>query len=119
MRRSLLRLLLLIYVLFVIYMSLQPPSDGPVFYYDKLAHYLAYFAMAVMALLSFNSTRARFVAFALVLILGALLELGQSFVAGRDMSVYDGLANALGALSGLLLFRLVGDSLARQLRLRN
>jgi VanZ family protein len=73
--------------------------------------------MAILASLGFRSKVARFVALVFAVGLGALLEWGQSFVPGRDMSFADGIANTLGVFSGMLFFRLQGKALVDRLRL--
>jgi VanZ family protein len=72
--------------------------------------------MAVIALLSFGSKKAGLVALLSAVGLGALLEWGQSFVPGREMSLTDGITNTLGVLSGALFFRLQGHILINWLR---
>lgn len=65
---------------------------------DKLMHFGAYF---VFVLLCLPLPDARLGAFVLPIILfGALLEIGQALVPLRHPSLWDGLANSLGALLG-------------------
>lgn len=101
-----LRFVLLVYVLLVIVTSLLPsygvPSTWPI---DKVIHFLVYAGMAVLALFSFDAGPARLVALVAAVGLGALLEWGQSFVPGRDMSWLDELVNALGVAVGAVIFR--------------
>ena len=113
------RFVLLSYVLLVILVSLVPvsgePSTWPV---DKVGHFLAYAGMAVLALFSFSALPARLVALVAAAGLGALLEWGQSFMPGRDMSWIDELANVLGLLAGIGIFRLYGRVLFEWARAR-
>ncbi len=101
-----LRLILLLYALFVITLSLTPGGDLsiPVRHADKAGHFFTYGVMAVLALLSFRGAAPRFLILLGAVGLGALLEWGQSFVPGRDMSLADGLVNAAGILAGAVLF---------------
>jgi|HubBroStandDraft_4_1064222.scaffolds.fasta_scaffold417485_2 VanZ family protein len=64
---------------------------------DKLLHFMAYFLLAAMAAAA--KTRSPVFAVIGLIALGGVLEIIQGFV-GRDMSVYDELANALGAVAG-------------------
>jgi len=110
------RIALLIYVLLVILVSLLPNGGVSVGNSDKFGHFFAYGGMSVLALLSFDSKPARLVALLGAVGLGALLEWGQSFVPGRDMSLADGIANALGVLVGALSFRFFGYILLNWIR---
>ncbi|UCG81745.1 MAG: VanZ family protein [Desulfobacterales bacterium] len=112
------RRVLVIYVSLVILLSLLPtPSRGPSLgYLSEAFHFFAYSGMAVLALLSFGSKKAGFVALLSAVGLGALLEWGQSYVPGREMSLTDGITNTLGVLSGALFFRFHGHVLINWLR---
>jgi VanZ family protein len=48
--------------------------------------------------------------------LGAVLELLQQFVPGREMSAIDGMVNAVGVIIGALVARSRRDDLNRLLR---
>ena len=102
------RLVLLVYVLLVILVSLLPSSGFSFWHIDKIGHFFAYCGMAILALLSFGVGSTRLVALLAAVGLGALLEWGQSFVPGRDMSLADGIVTALGVLAGALFFRFRG-----------
>ena len=67
---------------------------------DKLMHLGAYFVFVLLCL-PLPRPDARIGAFVLTIILfGALLEIGQALVPLRHPSLWDGLANSLGALLG-------------------
>jgi len=110
------RFVLLIYVLLVILVSLLPGGGVSVGNSDKIGHFFAYCGMAILALLSFDGKSARLAALLGAVGLGAFLEWGQSFVPGRDMSLADGTANALGVLVGALFFRFYGHTLLNRIR---
>jgi VanZ family protein len=105
------RFVLLVYVLLVVLVSLVPSSGFSFWHIDKIGHFFAYGGMAILALLGFDANSARFVALVGAVGLGALLEWGQSFVPGRDMSLIDGVVNALGVLVGAMFFRSRGHIL--------
>ena len=111
------RFALLAYVLLVVLVSLLPSSGVPGRYSDKIGHFFAYAGIAILALLSFKGRSARLAALLGAVGLGAILEWGQSFVPGRDMSLADGITNALGVLVGALLFRFYGHILLDWIRL--
>lgn len=101
-------LMFALYVLAVISVSLVPSGGIALWHIDKIGHFLAYAGMGVLAFWAFDSGIARISALFFAIALGAVLEWGQSFVPGRDMSLVDGIANILGVFSGVLLFRLRG-----------
>ena len=74
---------------------------------DKLMHLGAYFVFVLLCLpLPLPRPASRISAFVLLVILfGALLEIGQALVPLRHPSLWDGLANSLGALLGGLVAR--------------
>ena len=81
--------------------SLQPGTGAvPLFpHIDKLEHFLAYLAVAALALPAFRNA---LFALALAALWGAGVEVLQETVAtGRDASVLDAAANTAGALAGV------------------
>ena len=78
--------------------------------WDKLLHFSAYFGLAGMAAWSLKSRRTLVLAVLGLIAFGGLLEFVQGMT-GRDADVLDEVANSLGAtlgaLTGLLLLRLV------------
>lgn len=105
------RLTLLIYTLLVSVVSLLPGSGASYGQADKVGHFIAYAGMAVLAMMSFKGRISRIAGLLGAIGVGALLEWGQSFIPGRDMSLLDGAANALGVLAGALFFRFWGEAL--------
>ena len=90
---------------------------------DKLAHvaiFSVFTATLVTGLRKLNGSaranaRAKSVAFSVAVGYGAILEILQgSILWGRTLDFFDFLANVLGALLGLMLFRLIyGPELSR------
>lgn len=75
---------------------------------DKVAHFGAYFVLGfLLAHATTRLQRAPQVAIMLGLVYGFLDEFHQSFVPGRDASVGDWVADALGTVLGVLLFLFV------------
>jgi VanZ family protein len=108
-RERILRWLFLLYVTGIILASLMPsdlmPRTGQL-HFDKVEHFLAYTGLSFLIGLTFVTGHGRVVAALCVIGMGFLLEGGQFFLPGRDMSLADGLVNTGGVLLGLLLFRL-------------
>ena len=88
-------------VLAVIALSLFPhetiPETGM---WDKLNHALAYGVLAVVGGLGFKGWRSLLMMGIGLVVLGAGLELAQSFFTDRTGSVYDALANFVGVAVG-------------------
>lgn len=80
---------------------------------DKYLHFIAYFGLAAMAAMASATRRTAIKAVFAVMVLGWLLE-GVQIVVGRDSSVWDGLTNMAGALTGAVLARLIVEPLRRR-----
>ncbi|WP_428566066.1 MAG: VanZ family protein [Solidesulfovibrio sp. DCME] len=88
-----------------VWLSLTPRLELPLDFWnaDKLYHGLTYAWLGALPLWAFaRGDRARAAAY-LMIILGGLLEWGQSFVPGRSASMGDAVANALGVFVGIWL----------------
>ena len=70
---------------------------------DKLAHFFGYFIL--MMLLDFAYLSGRHLIFKICVIVSysVVIEVVQNFIPGREMSLYDGLANVLGVMSFVCL----------------
>jgi VanZ family protein len=112
-------LLLGLYIMGIIVVSLMPgdlvPSSFSGLHLDKVGHFLAYTGLGFLICLTFLSRNGRLAATLFAIGLGFLLEWGQSFVPGRQMSFADGLVNTCGVFFGLLLFQLWGQSFSEWL----
>jgi VanZ family protein len=96
-------------VVAVVVLSLLPgdglPRLGP---WDKLAHMVAYAAIALVGRLGYPARAAILPLLAGVVALGGALELGQDYVPGRSADIVDFWVNCIGALAGALLARAAG-----------
>jgi VanZ family protein len=98
--------LVVITIWFLSSQSVLPQLKG-ILGYDKLLHLLAYLALSGSAALWFPPEQwesRRFLTFLLTVIIasvyGMIDEIHQSFVPGRDCSVWDWIADTLGAMIG-------------------
>ncbi len=93
--------------------TLPLPEIGLTFT-DKIAHFIAYavLSFSVALWVSHTSWSAAFWRYAFVVVLfaagyGILDEFHQSFVPGRDASVFDWLADLTGAVMGIIFYQFV------------
>jgi VanZ family protein len=94
---------------------LAPP--GPEFFLkDKIAHFVEYFVLGVLLFRSIGSEvgRVRWAAFGFMFVVaatvGALDEIYQSFIPGRDMNIGDWFSDMAGAAVGIGLLVLTRSS---------
>lgn len=92
-----------IYAGIVAFTSLNPSGGRGLDNLDKVVHLLVYYIFAVLAYRMLGDKRHYLLLCLGVIAYGGLLELGQSFVPGRDMSGYDLLANTIGVVLGALV----------------
>lgn len=103
----------------ILYFSLREPSrqQETIKNIDKVYHFVAYFSLAFSICLSISHKALRTVFFALGAFLGILMEYLQSLLPYRDMSLFDGLANWGGLVSGIILFKLFYKQISRVLEI--
>ncbi|MBE2224219.1 MAG: VanZ family protein, partial [Anaerolineae bacterium] len=97
------QVLFVLYLLGVIFVSLIPGTvflSSSVAHLDKVGHFFAYTGLGFLIGLTFRHRNGRLLVAVGVIFLGFLLEWGQSFVPGRDMSLADGLVNTCGVILG-------------------
>ena len=83
------------------YFSSQPGSSvGIPAPWDKVAHFLEYAGLGFLLARATGNLRT---AFLIAVLWGALDEVHQSFVPGREAGVPDWIADILGSLTGALL----------------
>jgi VanZ family protein len=108
------RLLCLIYFFIIIFLSLLPPSQFPEIPLfpgaDKLIHFLMYTGLGWLVMWAFYKKHltktTRLLLFFSVPVWGALMELMQLFMhQGRSFSWFDILANLVGAILGVVVFK--------------
>jgi VanZ family protein len=111
-----LRLILGLYILFIILVSVLPGSGRQLWQIDKVGHFFAYGGLIILAFLTFQSKQRRWAMVGFAIALGIVLEWVQSFVPGRQMSFVDGVADILGVFLGIIFFHFYGQVFADWLK---
>ncbi len=97
---------LVAYAISVAYTSLTPVDEITISVWDKLLHFLCYGVFALLAWWCSKRATTFYWLLGFVSAYGALMEVGQSFVPGRDMSGLDIVANTLGVAAVLVVYLL-------------
>ena len=94
---------------YVSWEALRPdPGGSSIDQLDKLLHFMAFATLAVSsALASSRGRRSHWTIAALLLLYGALIEIVQAYVPGRDSSWLDLMADGVGIAAGLGLVTLL------------
>ncbi len=92
-------------LVYISWEALRPePAGSGLQHLDKLLHFSAFATLALPSALALAPSRRNTWAVAAALLLyGALIEIVQTYVPGRDASWWDLLADAAGIATGLLL----------------
>lgn len=92
---------------FLFVLSSRPVPGGPLpGQWDKVAHVAAYFILgALLAIATDRSGLSPLVAIGLGIAYGISDEFHQSFVPGRVVDGFDLLADTVGVIAGVLLYR--------------
>ena len=94
---------------YITWEALRPePGGSSIDQLDKLQHFMAFSTLAVTwALARSPSRRGHWAIAAWLLLYGALIEIVQAYVPGRDASWLDLMADAVGIAAGLGLVTLL------------
>ncbi|MBI5048417.1 MAG: VanZ family protein [Deltaproteobacteria bacterium] len=101
------------YMALIFYMSSQPLEEfqlPDVWNIDKVAHFIEYGVLGIiwfraLNTVSVNSKQIVFVAFAITFLYGISDEIHQHFVPNRNSSIYDAIADGIGAWVGIWLYK--------------
>ena len=94
---------------YVSWEALRPdPGGSAIEQLDKLLHFVAFATLAVSSALALQpGRRSNWAIAALLLLYGALIEIVQIYVPGRDASWLDLMADAAGIAAGLAVVTLL------------
>jgi len=71
---------------------------------SRVGHFLFYTSLAFIICLNFNAPQKRVIALLSGIAYGALMELAQHLVPGRETSMLDQIANTMGIITGAAIF---------------
>lgn len=91
------------YAAFVAFLSLRPMNSSSIEPWDKPFHFVLYGIFAWLGYRLLQTQRQYLYLCVGIVAFSGLMEVLQSFMPGRVMSVYDLLANTLGVTLGALL----------------
>jgi VanZ family protein len=100
-------LVFIIYTAFVTYASLRPMNSVDIGSWDKVGHLVLYFVFAMLGYRIVSNPRYYLYLCIGIVAYSGLMEVAQSFMPGRMMSVYDLLANAVGVAMAMVLTRML------------
>lgn len=95
---------------------MTPPDQGVhIHTNDKVGHFLAYLTLSIHLCFLFDmKTTKILLALTGTFLYGILIEILQGFV-GREQSVFDAMANAMGIAAGFLIYQLLGKYIRKLL----
>jgi len=95
----------IVYAGIVAVTSLSPGGNQGVEHLDKVVHLLVYYIFAVLGYRMLANKRYYLYLCLGIVVYSGMIELGQSYIPGRDMSIYDLLANIVGVTLGALVIK--------------
>lgn len=92
--------ILLVSLLLVFIMAFTP-GDGQIAgaYLDKVAHFTAFFFLSLNCCYKYQSDKSKMAILLGVVVLGFVTEIVQQYIPGRNMDIYDALADTLGTVA--------------------
>lgn len=93
--------------LLLVLVATLTPGNGKIAgnYLDKVAHFLLFAFLAYQALKALLNKEGKTEIIIWSVLLGFLTEFLQQFIPGRNMDIYDALADALGAFCAFYLHK--------------
>lgn len=98
------RLMFAVYFVFLNWQLLTPVTIVSPGGWDKLIHFFAFFVLTGLLMLAWRNQSASRIMLVL-LVYAALTEILQHFIPGRSLSTLDWVADGLGVLAAVVIFR--------------
>ncbi|PKP02223.1 MAG: hypothetical protein CVU11_12625 [Bacteroidetes bacterium HGW-Bacteroidetes-6] len=98
--------LLLLSIIVILVLTLVPGNGNvSVPYLDKVVHFFLFLALSVNVGYKYLNAKRLTDAMILAIFFGLITEVGQQFIPGRDMDLYDGIADTIGIIVGYYFYR--------------
>jgi VanZ family protein len=94
-------------VIIVILILILTPSYGEfsINYIDKIVHFGLFLILTINACYKYRTYEKKIEAVIWIIFFGLVTEVIQQFIPGRDMDIYDGLADTLGVIFGYYFYK--------------
>ena len=79
--------------------------------FDKVVHFFTFLLLSIIFLFAYSFSKPFFAVAFLMSMFGLLIEVVQLYVPNRLFSVYDLIADVLGVLAALLIYKLIDKKL--------
>ena len=107
MKKAIIWALVAVYIVLIIFASSYTGlSKQFISANDKILHFIEFFILSLILFLAFKASGAKYpyvLAILIAISLGILTELIQIYVPGRSFSIYDIIADILGAVTILII----------------
>ncbi|MEN2284392.1 VanZ family protein [Algoriphagus sp. SE2] len=100
-------------IMILVWTPSEMESSG--LYFDKVAHFLMFFGLSVNACFKFKNPVKLVEAMIWIILFALLTEFIQKFVPGRDMDIYDGIADTVGVIAGYYFYKVNSSKLDKLL----
>lgn len=99
--------LLIVSIIIILIVTLTP-ANGKMLgsYLDKVGHFLIFFFFGINCCFKFQKNEKLTEVLFWGIIFGLITEVIQQFIPGRNMDVYDGIADTLGIIFGYYVYRM-------------
>lgn len=107
----------LIASIFLVLIVTMTPGNGNFFgnYLDKVVHFMIFLVLSINICYTFHGRAQLIPALLWAMLFGLFTEVVQQFIPGRGMDIYDGIADALGVITGFYLYRWKSDRIDKLL----
>lgn len=97
--------MLMVSIVLILVVTLMP-GDGKVAgnYLDKVVHFIVFFFLSININYKFFSNKKQVLWILMAILLGFVTEIIQQFIPGRNMDIYDALADFAGVGIGFLFY---------------
>ncbi|MDA3818660.1 MAG: VanZ family protein [Prolixibacteraceae bacterium] len=98
---------LLIVSIIIVFIVTMVPGDGNVAgnYLDKVVHFLVFLMLSINICYRFYENKRLIDSLIWAIFFGLMTEVIQQFIPGRNMDIYDAIADTLGVISGFYLYK--------------